>query len=381
MEINAEQLRVDEDVIDLRQLWGTLLRRKWVVIGACVLTIAAAYIITLAATPIYQASTTLLIKDPNASGERMFLDTGGSVVTRNLLQNSVQILRSRQVAEMAEARLSPAARAQLQERLSEYITIQPVANTETIVVSARHPNPQVAAEIANAVAESFIEFNRELNRSELTVAREFIEEQLAIAEEQLRQAEEALKTFRENMGPVSPSDETRTLLSRISDLEARQLEAQLNYEDAVRRGATAEAAAHAARREALQQEIAVLEERLAALPEREMMLAALTRERDVLEHTFLLLRSRYEDVRIAEAMRAPTVAIIDPAVPPENPVSPRPMLNVALGAFLGLFLGLVAVFVWEFVDTTVKSPDEVAQLLGLPVLGRIPDMRRPGPRR
>src|SRR5690606_22541420 len=325
--------------------------------------------------------TTLLIKDPNASGERMFLDTGGSVVTRNLLQNSVQILRSRQVAEMAEARLSPAARAQLQERLSEYITIQPVANTETIVVSARHPNPQVAAEIANAVAESFIEFNRELNRSELTVAREFIEEQLAIAEEQLRQAEEALKTFRENMGPVSPSDETRTLLSRISDLEARQLEAQLNYEDAVRRGATAEAAAHAARREALQQEIAVLEERLAALPEREMMLAALTRERDVLEHTFLLLRSRYEDVRIAEAMRAPTVAIIDPAVPPENPVSPRPMRNVALGAFLGLFLGLVAVFVWEFVDTTVKSPDEVAQLLGLPVLGRIPDMRRPGPRR
>lgn len=381
MEINAEQLRVDEDVIDLRQLWGALLRRKWVVIGACVLTIAAAYIITLAATPIYEASTTLLIKDPNASGERMFLDTGGSVVTRNLLQNSVQILRSRQVAEMAEARLSPAARAQLQERLSEYITIQPVANTETIVVSARHPNPQVAAEIANAVAESFIEFNRELNRSELTVAREFIEEQLAIAEEQLRQAEEALKTFRENMGPVSPSDETRTLLSRISDLEARQLEAQLNYEDAVRRGATAEAAAHAARREALQQEIAVLEERLAALPEREMMLAALTRERDVLEHTFLLLRSRYEDVRIAEAMRAPTVAIIDPAVPPENPVSPRPMLNVALGAFLGLFLGLAAVFVWEFVDTTVKSPDEVAQLLGLPVLGRIPDMRRPGPRR
>lgn len=381
MELESTQLRTDEDVIDLRQLWGALARRKWIVVGACFLALAIAYVVTIMATPIYEASTTLLIKDPSASGERMFLDSGGSVVTRNLVQNSVQMLRSRRVADMAAQRLSEDARAELTGSLSNYVTVQAVSNTETVVVAVRHPNPQVAAEIANAMADSFIEFNRELNRSELTVAREFIEEQLVIAEIQLLEAEQALRAFRETMGPVLPSDETRTLLNRISDLQVRQLEAQLNYEDAMRRGATVEAGTYEARREALRQEIAVLEERLAALPEREMMLAALTRERDVLEQTFMLLRSRYEDVRIAEAMRAPTVEVIDPAVAPRSPVSPRPLLNLALGALLGLLVGLVAVFVMEMVDTTIKSSDEVVQLLGLPVLGRIPELRNAAQRR
>lgn len=381
MELESTQLRTDEDVIDLRQLWGALARRKWIVVGACFLALAIAYVVTIMATPIYEASTTLLIKDPSASGERMFLDSGGSVVTRNLVQNSVQMLRSRRVADMAAQRLSEDARAELTGSLSDYVTVQAVSNTETVVVAVRHPNPQVAAEIANAMADSFIEFNRELNRSELTVAREFIEEQLVIAEIQLLEAEQALRAFRETMGPVLPSDETRTLLNRISDLQVRQLEAQLNYEDAMRRGATVEAGTYEARREALRQEIAVLEERLAALPEREMMLAALTRERNVLEQTFMLLRSRYEDVRIAEAMRAPTVEVIDPAVAPRSPVSPRPLLNLALGALLGLLVGLVAVFVMEMVDTTIKSSDEVVQLLGLPVLGRIPELRNAAQRR
>lgn len=381
MELESTQLRTDEDVIDLRQLWGALARRKWIVVGACFLALAIAYVVTIMATPIYEASTTLLIKDPSASGERMFLDSGGSVVTRNLVQNSVQMLRSRRVADMAAQRLSEDARAELTGSLSDYVTVQAVSNTETVVVAVRHPNPQVAAEIANAMADSFIEFNRELNRSELTVAREFIEEQLVIAEIQLLEAEQALRAFRETMGPVLPSDETRTLLNRISDLQVRQLEAQLNYEDAMRRGATVEAGTYEARREALRQEIAVLEERLAALPEREMMLAALTRERNVLEQTFMLLRSRYEDVRIAEAMRAPTVEVIDLAVAPRSPVSPRPLLNLALGALLGLLVGLVAVFVMEMVDTTIKSSDEVVQLLGLPVLGRIPELRNAAQRR
>lgn len=372
MEYGPEQLRAEEDVIDLRQLWLALLRRKWIVVGVCLLSVIAGYAFTKLATPIYEASTTLLIKDPSASGERMFLDGGGAVVTRNHLQNSVQMLRSRQVAEMAAARLGDAVLEGLEGPLRDYIAVQSVANTETIVVSAKHPHPQTAADIANAVADSFIEFNRELNRSELTVAREFIEEQLAVAEEQLVAAEQALQAYRETYGPVLPSDETRTILTRLGDLEARHLEAQLAYDDANRRGAASEMSTYAARMNALQQEIEVLEQRLAAVPEREMVLAALMREQTVVEQTFMLLRSRYEDVRIAEAMRTPNVAVIDAAVPPQSPVSPRPLLNLALAAFLGLFIGLGGVFVLEFLDTTVKSPDEVAQLVGLPVLGRIP---------
>ena len=122
----------------------------------------------------------------------------------------------------------------------------------------------------------------------------------------------------------------------------------------------------------LRQQIQQAEARPASLPEKETMLLALTRERDVLERVFLMLRERLEEVRIAEAMRTPEVAVIDPAMPSRTPVSPRPRVNLLLGAFLGLFLGIGIALGLEFLDSTVKSPDEAEALLGLPVLGRIP---------
>lgn len=373
MEPDMARLNTEDDIIDLRQLWLALLRRRWIVAAACVLAVLAAFVITRMATPVYEARTTLLIKDPGASGERMFLDTGAAVVTRNQVQNSVQILRSRQVAEMAVARLGDLLPPEERQGWADRISVQPVSNTDTLIVSVQHTDARIAAAMANAVAESFIDLSRELNRSETTVAREFIEEQLQVAQAQLMAAEQALKAYREAGNAVLPSDETRTILNRLGDLEARLLDAQLAREDALRRGATAEAAAYDARIATLQAEIEAASQRLAAVPEREMTLAALLREQTVLEQVFLLLRGRLEEVRIAEAMRTSNVAVIDPAVPPTRPVSPRPMLNMALALFLGLFAGVAGALLLEFFDTTVKTPEEIGPLLGLPVLGRIPE--------
>ncbi|MFS8523551.1 MAG: GNVR domain-containing protein [Limnochordales bacterium] len=375
MEPDMARLNTEDDIIDLRQLWLALLRRRWIVAAACVLAVLAAFVITRMATPVYEARTTLLIKDPGASGERMFLDTGAAVVTRNQVQNSVQILRSRQVAEMAVARLGDLLPPEERQGWADRISVQPVSNTDTLIVSVQHTDARIAAAMANAVAESFIDLSRELNRSETTVAREFIEEQLQVAQAQLMAAEQALKAYREAGNAVLPSDETRTILNRLGDLEARLLDAQLAREDALRRGATAEAAAYDARIATLQAEIEAASQRLAAVPEREMTLAALLREQTVLEQVFLLLRGRLEEVRIAEAMRTSNVAVIDPAVPPTRPVSPRPMLNMALALFLGLFAGVAGALLLEFFDTTVKTPEEIGPLLGLPVLGRIPEER------
>lgn len=375
MEPDMARLNTEDDIIDLRQLWLALLRRRWIVAAACVLAVLAAFVITRMATPVYEARTTLLIKDPGASGERMFLDTGAAVVTRNQVQNSVQILRSRQVAEMAVARLGDLLPPEERQGWADRISVQPVSNTDTLIVSVQHTDARIAAAMANAVAESFIDLSRELNRSETTVAREFIEEQLQVAQAQLMAAEQALKAYREAGNAVLPSDETRTILNRLGDLEARLLDAQLAREDALRRGAMAEAAAYDARIATLQAEIEAASQRLAAVPEREMTLAALLREQTVLEQVFLLLRGRLEEVRIAEAMRTSNVAVIDPAVPPTRPVSPRPMLNMALALFLGLFAGVAGALLLEFFDTTVKTPEEIGPLLGLPVLGRIPEER------
>lgn len=58
---------------------------------------------------------------------------------------------------------------------------------------------------------------------------------------------------------------------------------------------------------------------------------------------------------------------------PENPVSPNKKLNIAIGFLLGLMVSIGLAFLLEFVDNTFKTKEQVEQILGLPVVGAIPD--------
>lgn len=60
------------------------------------------------------------------------------------------------------------------------------------------------------------------------------------------------------------------------------------------------------------------------------------------------------------------------AEPSPYPARPRVLLNMALGILLGLMLGIGAAFFMEYLDTSVKTLEEVESQLGLPVLAVIP---------
>lgn len=66
------------------------------------------------------------------------------------------------------------------------------------------------------------------------------------------------------------------------------------------------------------------------------------------------------------------VEIYDPAEPALKQVSPKLGLNVALGVIVGLIVGVGLAFFIEYLDTSVKTIDDVEQALGAPVLGVIP---------
>ena len=63
---------------------------------------------------------------------------------------------------------------------------------------------------------------------------------------------------------------------------------------------------------------------------------------------------------------------VEAALTPKSPISPRPVRNGILGVFLGLILGVAGAAVVEFIDVSVKSKEELGQLLDLPVLAEIP---------
>ena len=68
---------------------------------------------------------------------------------------------------------------------------------------------------------------------------------------------------------------------------------------------------------------------------------------------------------------AVSIQVFEPAVAASSPASPRPPLNVALGAVLGLVLGLGAAFARHVLDTRITSVEAVEKISGAPTLGAI----------
>ena len=76
---------------------------------------------------------------------------------------------------------------------------------------------------------------------------------------------------------------------------------------------------------------------------------------------------------IKTLMKVDNVSILTPAVLAENPspVKPNPTLNMAIAAVVGLMLGVGIAFLLEYLDTTVKTEQDIEEPLNLPLLGQI----------
>ena len=91
--------------------------------------------------------------------------------------------------------------------------------------------------------------------------------------------------------------------------------------------------------------------------------------------TLSSLANNYNQIRIAEAQATNNVVIAKPAVVPLSPVRPRTMTNVLLAMIVGGMLAVGAAFLVEYLDDTVKSPDDVTRVTGLSTLGAIARMK------
>ena len=79
----------------------------------------------------------------------------------------------------------------------------------------------------------------------------------------------------------------------------------------------------------------------------------------------------YEALRVAEARSVSNVVQVEPAVEPTIPVRPRTMVNTLLAAVVGAMLAVGVVFLIEYLDDTIKTPDEVMRATQLPLVGLI----------
>jgi len=150
--------------------------------------------------------------------------------------------------------------------------------------------------------------------------------------------------------------------SRIHELELQLYQMAANY------------------RESLANEIASLDANLARftgqmreIPAQEVQYARLLREQKLLEEIYTLLQTRLKEAEIAQAIDDDDVRLLDAALVPTRPISPRPVRNGVFALVLGLVAGLGVAFGRQVMDTKVRTKEDVSGTTGgLPVLGIIP---------
>ena len=108
------------------------------------------------------------------------------------------------------------------------------------------------------------------------------------------------------------------------------------------------------------------------LPDQELELSKLTRDKLFNEKIYTLITEKYEDAKIAEVSQLGNVRILETAGVPRIPIKPKKMMNYLIGVILGLGLGVGASFLAHSMDTKLRTLDDIESFLKSPIIGTIP---------
>jgi len=124
--------------------------------------------------------------------------------------------------------------------------------------------------------------------------------------------------------------------------------------------------------QALGREIASL--KLTSLDEQanNVQLGILKRDVDTNRALYDALLQRYKEISAASGSYSNPISIVDEAQVPGSPVRPRPLLNLAIAIAIGVLVSLAVIFLLDNLDDTIRSPEQLQDQLGLPLIGVIP---------
>ena len=178
--------------------------------------------------------------------------------------------------------------------------------------------------------------------------------------------------YQEKLGIYQPEfPQMQQLRARINALTRGINNAASNVSGTVAGSLRAEYAAAVARENELQARVNGLKSSVMDLRKRNVPLTILQREVDTNRAAYDALLEREKSVGIA-GVGTNLIGIVDRAQVPGAPVKPNLPINIMIGLALGLLLGFGTAFAIEFIDDTIKNPDDLSNKLQLTPLGVIP---------
>ena len=441
---------------------------RWLILAAVGVGLAAAVLVTLLTPLKYKSIVSIELNPPQVEVITGEGDKGGRPASTgndaNFLGTQLGLLESRALAERVAQDLNLASepavvgdggdRQANTQAAAGFVAggldtkIQPLSMIVNVSFVAR--DPQLAARIANGVADAYIKMNLERRYQSTSYARDFLERQIATTRRDLEKSERQLTGYAQQQRLISTNNGEEAsdtssitgsslvaLNESLAATQARRIAAEQQYRAAQGGGTTTETGANAAsirtqiasleaeyqqklqtfkpdypqmvalraqitalRQSATQEtqtassnrlntlrqdfqaaraEEARLRQQVAGLSGqvldqrgKRIQYNILQRDVDTNRELYNALLQRYKEIGVAGGIGSAVATVVDAADPPAGAFSPNLYLNLAIGALLGLITGFLAAIVLEFINDTIKSPDDVRNKLKLPFLGGVP---------
>ena len=105
------------------------------------------------------------------------------------------------------------------KRLKKKVKVKQELKTYLFTITAKDKYPQVAADIANTIANEFVKYSSSINSSEAKGYREFLEQRIKILDGELKQAQKNLEDFKDKYGIADLNEETKLDLKTLSSFQ------------------------------------------------------------------------------------------------------------------------------------------------------------------
>ena len=125
---------------------------------------------------------------------------------------------------------------------------------------------------------------------------------------------------------------------------------------------------------ALRPRLARTEAKLQQVPEHLTEFGRLERDRHIVEQMMTLMQGRLKEAEIATAVQDSTATVLDEAVNPARLGGSSETLIFAVAIFSGLLVGVLVAFLRDWLDTTIRSETDLANIVGVAVVGIIPNL-------
>ena len=221
-------------------LW-ILRRQGWKMLAFVLLALIATTIVSLRLTPEYESTATIDIDRRMPSG---VLGADAAQVTNNdadqFLATQVRLIQSDSVLRpvVDKYRIREVEPDALEEAVDTSDTsreapviLKPLrvtrpANTYILQISYRSENRQLAADVANAIAQSYLQHSYEIRYKATASLSQFMERQLEELRAKMEKSSEALTRFERELNVINPEEKTSILTARLLELNKNYTEAQ-----------------------------------------------------------------------------------------------------------------------------------------------------------